>query len=132
MKFKTWHGENAVVAAVLLGVWLATGHKPIEFIGSAAVFAGFCHASIAERMREREAARPVPSVECYRKSVYFFVAKELGWAAYFIGNHSYAALVGCAVFACYPIWRRLWRRYHPMTPTVETAPPAPAAPTPSP
>lgn len=111
---KTWHIENIVVAAVLLGVWFATGRKPVELLGSAAVFCGFCHASISERMREREAARAVPSVECHAKSVWFFVTKEIAWAGYFVLAGAWSALVGCALFAAYPLWRRVWRRYHPM------------------
>ncbi len=112
---KTWHAENAVVATILLAVWAATGHRPIELVGCIAVFCGFCHASIAERMREREAARAVPSVSCYWMATWFFVAKEVGWLAYFIAMHAWSALVGCCVFGLYPLWRRLWRRYHPMT-----------------
>lgn len=114
-KIKTWHFENAFVASALIAVWVATGCRPVEFIGAGAVFCGFCHASIGERMREREAARPVPSVECHTKMVWFFVAKEIGWASYFVLNRSWSALVGCAIFALYPLWRRLWRRHHPMT-----------------
>jgi hypothetical protein len=113
---KTWHVENAVVATILLAVWAATGHRPIELVGCVAVFCGFCHASIAERMREREAARAVPSVSCYWMATWFFVAKEVGWFAYFIAMHAWSALVGCALFAIYPLYRRVWRRYHPMTP----------------
>lgn len=111
---KTWHFENAFVAAVLLAVWAATGRKPVELLGSVAVFCGFCHASIAERMREREAARPVPSVECHRKSIWFFLAKEAAWFGYFVAQGAWSALVGCAVFAAYPLWRKVWRRWHPM------------------
>jgi hypothetical protein len=32
-----------------------------------------------------------------------------------IWSGTYAALVGCVVFALYPLWRRWWRRVHPMT-----------------
>jgi hypothetical protein len=111
---RTWHLENALVATVLLAVWLWTGAEAVELLGSVAVFCGFCHASIAERMREREAARPVPSVECHAKALWFFLAKEVGWAAYFVAHRTWAALVGCALFAVYPLWRRAWRRWHPM------------------
>lgn len=111
---KTWHIENAVVATVLLSVWVATGHRWIELVGSAAVYCAFCHASIAERMREREAARPVPSVECHQLSTRFFLAKEVLFATYFAAQGVWSALVGCAVFAAYPLWRRYWRRVHPM------------------
>ena len=111
---KTWHLENLTVVTVLLAVWVFTGARAIELVGSAAVYCGFCHASIAERMREREAARPVPSVECHRLSTWFFLAKELLWASYFLATGAWSALVGCAVFAVYPLWRRWWRSVHPM------------------
>jgi hypothetical protein len=111
---RTWHVEHAVVVAVLTTVWLATGHESREAVGSLAVYLAFGHASVSERLREREAARTVPSVECYRSSTLYFVGKELAWAAYFVWSGTYAALVGCAVFALYPLWRRWWRRVHPM------------------
>lgn len=112
---KTWHVENAVVAAGLLAVWALTGRRALEFVGACAVFAGFCHASIAERLREREAARPVPSVECHRKATWFFLAKELAWLVYFVALGAWSALVGCALFLGYPLWRRWWRSVHPMS-----------------
>jgi hypothetical protein len=114
LKLRTWQFENAVVILVLAGVWLATGRKPVEPLGSAAVFAGFCHASIAERMREREAQRAKPAVECYRLSTVFFLLKEAGWLAYFLIQGAWSALVGCALFALYPLWRRLWRFWYPL------------------
>lgn len=119
---KTWHLENAVVAAVLAAVALCTGGSWREWIGAAAVFCGFCHASIAERMREREAARPVPSVECHRLSTWFFLAKEAFWVVYFVALGAWSALVGCGLFLLYPLWRRWWRSVHPMaaTPTATT------------
>jgi hypothetical protein len=115
MHVRTWHLEHAAVIAVLASVWLATGHEPREALGSLAVYFGFAHASVGERLREREAARAVPSVECHRMSTLYFVGKELAWTAYFIWSGTYAALVGCVVFALYPLWRRWWRRVHPMT-----------------
>lgn len=111
---RTWHFENAVVVTVLLTTWTLTGCRWQEAIGSVAVFCGFCHASIAERMREREAARPVPSVECHRLSTWFFLAKELAWLSYFLLAGAWSALAGCVVFALYPVWRKAWRVYHPM------------------
>lgn len=114
MILKTWHFENAFVFTVLAAVVVATGGSWVEWVGAGAVFCGFCHASIAERMREQEAARPTPSVECYKKSTYFFLAKEAMWVVYFVSLHAWSALVGCAVFMAYPLWRRFWRRVHPL------------------
>lgn len=114
---RTWHIENAVVALTLGSVVAITGGRWIEWVGAAAVFCGFCHASIAERMREREAARPVPSVECHRLSTVFFLLKEAGWLVYFIALHAWSALVGCGIFIAYPLWRKLWRRWQPLAVT---------------
>lgn len=111
---KTWHVENAVVVAVLAAVWVGTGCKPIELLGSVAVFCGFCCGSISARLTEREAQRAKPSVECHRLYWWFFVAKEVGWAGYFIVSGAWSALVGCGLFAVYPLWRSLWRRWHPL------------------
>ena len=111
---KTWHIENAVVAAFLFAVWIVTGHESVEFVGSVAVFCGFCCASISDRMVEREAARERPTVHCYRKFWWFFWAKELGFALYFALVGAWSAIAGCVVFAAYPLWRRWWRRVHPM------------------
>ena len=114
MTIRTWHFENAVVALSLGSVVIVTGGRLVEWVGAAAVFCGFCHASIAERMLEREVARLVPSVECYRPATVFFLAKEAGWLVYFVTLHAWSALVGCGIFLLYPAWRKLWRRWHPL------------------
>lgn len=106
---KTWHVEIAAVAAVLAAVLFATGAPSAELVGSAAVLAGFGHASVSARMSEAQAAMPAPSVECWRKATYYWIAKELLWVAYFVMHQSYAAIVGCGVFLVYPLWRK-WRR----------------------
>lgn len=111
---KTWHLENAAVATFLLATWAATGRRGIELLGSAAVFCGFCCASISDRMVEREAVRERPTVPCYRKFWRFFWAKELAFAAYFALHGAWSAIAGCVVFAAYPLWRKAWRRWHPM------------------
>jgi hypothetical protein len=111
---RTWHVETLFVAFVLASVAVATGSRPVEWLGSAAVLAGFGHASIAERLAEREAQRVRPSVECHRKAVLYFLAKEALWTSYFVAHRSWSALVGCGVFLAYPLWRRAWRRWHPI------------------
>lgn len=110
---RTWVGEMLVVGAVLAGVAILRGVW-VEWLGAAAVLASFGHASVAERMREREAARDRPEVQCFRWSWRYFVAKEVLWVAYFASTGAHAALAGCGVFLLYPAWRAWWRRRHPL------------------
>jgi len=111
---KTWHFESAIVASLLLAVWWTTGHTAAELLGSAAVFCGFCCASITDRLTEQEAVRVKPAVSCYRLFWYFFVGKEAFWAVYFTWKGAWSALVGVAIFMAYPLWRKVWRHIHPM------------------
>ena len=96
---------------------LLTDKDWVEYIGVAAVFFTFNHASIAEYMREAEAKRELSEtgklVDCHYKLPYYFYAKEFCWFTYFflIGAHS--ALVGVIIFLLYQPWRKLWRSYHP-------------------
>lgn len=113
MKLRTWHLESAVVYAVLAAVNLSTGADALEWLGAVAVALGFHHASVSSRLAEAEAERPVPSVECYRSAVWYFVGKEVAWFAYFALKGSYSALVGCVVFALHPLWRRWYRKRFP-------------------
>jgi phosphatidylglycerophosphate synthase len=112
---RTWHIESAVVLAVLSITALIAGGEPVQWLGVLAVWLSFGHASIAERMREREALREKPAVHCHRWSSACFVGKELAWVALFLATHAYAAVVGCALFLLYPLWRRAWRHVHPIT-----------------
>jgi len=113
MKLKTWHGEMAVVAVVLSTVAFVRGDWR-EWVAAAAVLATFGHASVAERLREREAARDQVEVDCVKWTWGYFVAKEILWAAFFITTGAYAALVGVGVFLVFPLWRRWWRGRHPL------------------
>jgi len=115
MVLRTWMVETAVVASILSVVVLVSGSARIEWVGAAAVLASFGHASVGERLREREAARQVPSVDCHRWSTRYFMTKEALWAVYFAAKGSYAALVGVGVFLLYPLWRAAWRKRHPMS-----------------
>lgn len=109
---RTWHVEASVVAVILIAV--AWGRGFTEWVGAAAVFFGFLHGKIADRMAEQQALMPQPSVECYNKSIYYWVCKELLWLCYFLMHSSYSALAGVAVFLLYPIWRKIWRHYKPL------------------
>jgi hypothetical protein len=114
IRFKTHYAEWAVVAVILAGVNLLTRAKAIEWIGAGAVLLSFGHASISDRMAEKQARMSAPDVECYRWSVRYFAGKEVLWVVYFIMHHSYSALVGCGVFLVYPFWRVVYRRWKPL------------------
>jgi hypothetical protein len=110
---RTWHAEATVVALVLFVVWLATGARPVELLGSIAVLFTFMHAQVGDRLAEKEAARaragdPV-LVACHHWMWRYYVSKEAWWLAYFVSMRAWSALVGCAVFMAYPVWRRVWR-----------------------
>lgn len=115
MRLRTWHVESAVVLLLLSVTASASGGGLAAWLGVVAVQCSFHHMAIGERMREREAARPVPSVECHRQLTAFLVAKEAAWIALFLVTRTYPALVGCVLFLAYPAWRRAWRRVHPIT-----------------
>ena len=104
-----------VVAVILAVTAFLTGGARHEGVGAAAVWFGFSHCQVAERFREREAARAVPTVSCHRQLEVYFVGRELLWTTYFVMLGAWSALVGCAVFALYPVWRRYWRRIHPLS-----------------
>lgn len=115
---RTYHVEGGVVLGVLIAVALIARKGAIEYIGVAAVFFTFMHATIAEYMREAEAVRatgaPDPNlVRCYYKLPYYFYAKECCWFAYFFLLGANSALVGVIIFLLYQPWRKLWRTYHP-------------------
>ncbi len=116
MTVRTWHLETAFVATVLIVVAIATGGGALELLGAAAVLLTFGHASIGNRLAEREAARTVVTVDCHRHLLHYFVGKEALWGAYFVIHRSWSALVGVAVFLAYPVWRRWWRSHHPLRP----------------
>lgn len=116
MKIKTWQGEMAVVAVVLSTVAFVRGDWR-EWIAAAAVLATFGHASVAERMREREEARDQVEVDCVKWTWGYFLVKEVLWAAFFVLTGAYAALAGVGVFLAFPFWRKWWRRRYPLSRT---------------
>ena len=113
----TYHIEGGIVLIVLLMATALTDKSWIEYIGVAAVFFTFMHATIAEYMREAEAKRAQNNgevlVACHHKLPYYFYAKELCWFTYFFLLGAHAALAGVIIFLLYQPWRKLWRKYHP-------------------
>lgn len=120
---KTWHVESAFVflclATVAAGRIAITGHGWVEWIGVLAVWGTFQHASVANRLEEKEARRAAqtgtPEVECYEKLARYFYLKEIAWFVYFVLIGAYSALVGVFVFLAYGHWRKAWRKYHPVS-----------------
>lgn len=113
MKPPTWAFE-LLVAAHALALPLCFSFSWLELVGAGAVLLALAHAQVADRMAEQEAKRTEPDVHCWRWSRRYFVGKELLWLAYFVGNGSWTALVGCGVFLLYPLWRSWYRRRWPV------------------
>jgi hypothetical protein len=122
---KTWHFEQAVVAAVLVAVAVASGGGALELLGAGAVLLSFGHASVADRLAEAERERRAyvrfadgdtdkHAVACHRWATRYLVGKEALWVVYFVLHRSWAALAGCALFLAYPVWRRWYRGRRPL------------------
>lgn len=108
-KIRTWQWEAAFVAAILALVVLVTGNSLKEWIGAAAVLLTFMHAQVSDRMAEDQAAKPVPSVDCFGWSTRYFVMKEFLWLSYFLMSQTWSALAGVVLFLIYPAWRKFYR-----------------------
>jgi hypothetical protein len=109
-KLPTWAYEQALVALILFLTVKLTKGGYTEYLGSLAVLFTFSHASISNRLTEKEALRKVPEVSCYKWSLRYFIGKEILWFIYFIVHKSWAALVGVILFLIYPVWRSYYRR----------------------
>lgn len=114
MTLRTWHVETLVVGALLATSALAAGARALDWLSAGAVLLSFGHASIADRLAEREASRVVRSVHCVRYLQAYWVAKEALWVAVFAVGHVWPALVGCGVFLAHPVWRRWYRARKPL------------------
>lgn len=117
---KTWHIEHLVVLGALTATAIISGSKAVDWLAAGAVLCSFGHASVSDRLVEREATRIIPEVECAKKAAYYWVAKELLWVATFISTRTWPALVGCGLFLAYPFWRKFYRKRYPLNRTVET------------
>jgi hypothetical protein len=108
-KIQTFIIEYLFIGAILTAVAIISEKGWVEWIGVVAVFLTFGHASIAERLREREAlrhlARTPLEVACYWKLPYYFYAKEILWLVYFIFIGAWSAIAGVIVFLIYGPWR---------------------------
>jgi len=120
---KTFHVQTYVieyvfVASILITVAVVARKGWIEWIGIVAVFLTFGHASIAERLREREELRQIKKtpieVHCYYKLPYYFYAKEILWFIYFVLLGAWSALAGVILFLFYTPWRNFYRKHHPI------------------
>ncbi len=111
--------EMAVVLCLLSAVAIISEKGLIEWIGVVAVFLTFGYSSVSDRLREVQEVRAEKDkhveVECYRWLNYYFWGKEILWFFYFLFLGAWSALAGVFIFLLYPFWRRLWRKYHPLT-----------------
>lgn len=114
LNLKTYQLESAFVLTSLVLTALLFGKEWHEWIAVVAVFYTFKHASVSNRLEEKEAERKQKGervfVDCYEMAKKFFVAKEILWFAYFAINGSYSALAGVIIFILYNPWRRFYRR----------------------
>lgn len=125
MKLRTWHVETVVVAVPLLVVTATHGWRLADLLGTGAVILSFGHASISDRLAEKERLaesakhlfgdvyRSLPSVECHKHLHHYWIGKEIAWASAFIASRNWTALIGCAVFLVHPVWRRWYRTRYP-------------------
>ena len=107
---RTWVAEALLVAWVLMLVANATGGGLVQWVSALAVLLSFCHAQVAARMAEKQAASARPDVACWRWSQRYLVGKELSWCFVFAATGAWPALAGVALFLSYPAWRRYHRR----------------------
>jgi O-antigen/teichoic acid export membrane protein len=111
----TYRYEYAFVLGVLLIPFAFADHiRLTEIVVTAAVFVTFMHASVSDRMQERQALMEKPDVECYAKSNRFFMIKEALWITFFIMIKSWGALLGAVIFFLYPFWRKWYRKRYPL------------------
>lgn len=126
MKLHTWHLEALVVWSVLTGALFLFG-KAVdwrEWMALLGVGFGFHYASISNRLEEAQLAlqrhastNPISTahhVECVRWLGRYWWLKEAAWVAYFLSTRAVSALIGCAVFLVYPLWRRWYRGRYPV------------------
>ena len=117
-KFHTYHIEMAIVFAVLVVVAIVSQKGVIEWIGVGAVFLTFGYVSVADRLQEVQEVKGTEGkdveVWCHYKLKYYLWGKEALWFVYFFLLGAWSALVGVFIFLLYPLWRKLWRKYHPL------------------
>lgn len=111
---KTWHYEILVVGAILCLTTLLFANDLVNWVTTAAILLTFNHAQIGDRLQEKQANMDRPTVECYHKLNKLFVGKEVLWIIAFILMGNWAAIVGSAMFALYPVWRKYYRRKYPI------------------
>ncbi len=116
-KVRTWHIEAIFVLSVLSAVAIWSRKGVIEWLGVAAVFFTWMHASVAHRLAEvqaeKEAKHTMTEVDCHRWTGRYFYLKEVLWFFYFIVLGAWSALAGTILFLLYGWWRRAYRKHHP-------------------
>ena len=120
LNMKTYHIENMTVFLILTSVVVVTGNELNiwKWIEVFAVHFTFLHASVAQRLEERQRfkhkSHGVVEVDCYYKLPWYLVGKEVLWLVTFIHLQAWPALAGVLIFLAYYPWRSIWRKYHPV------------------
>lgn len=111
---KTWHFEATVVIIILILTVYLSGNSTIEYLGAGAVFFTFMMVEIQDRTAEKEKQKTNPDNECFHLFPYYLYLKEFLWISYFLLKGAHSALVGSVIFLLYPLWRKVYRKYHPL------------------
>lgn len=110
---KTWVVELAVAALVLSVTAALTNASAPGWLSVGAVLGSFAHMQVADRLQEAEGDRPQSekSVHCQHWLQRYLIAKETLWVLSFALSGMWPALVGCALFLFYPVWRKFYRKW---------------------
>lgn len=116
---KTYNIESAFVFGVLALTAIVFGKTWHEWVAVFAVYGTFKHASVSNRLEEKEAQRKAQGekvyVDCYHMATKYFYFKEAMWFSYFVLCGQWSALAGVLVFLAYNPWRKFWRKHNPLT-----------------
>lgn len=118
LNIRTYQLELTFALLFLGGVALLSRRGWIEWVGVAAVYFTFAHATVGDRLAEVQAKeqkeKNKATVECYYKLEKYFYAKEICWCIYFFILGAWSALAGVFLFLMYPLWRKWWRKNEPL------------------
>jgi len=116
LKCHTYHIEMWFVAFTLVWVALITNKWLIEWVWVLAVLLTFWHASVADRLEEKEEkiqenGNNKDGVRCWYTLKRYYYAKEICWSIYFILLWAWSAIIWVVLFLLYWPWRKMYRKH---------------------